>query len=306
MMNKNYYKILKSITGTTYHLPIYLDSKGYEMGGMVGFEGDIEQVEQITNFNYQHTGGNTIRLYNSVNRDALRIIKNENFSIDWGDGSVDTIGVGLGNSLEYKQHTFPSSGTYNVSIGLTNNWTQKKITKKITVPENTTVSNSNGSFGPFILPYTTGVTITQDYINDLDYVEKDSDGPIYFAAKGRSRLSELKRYGESTYQGTTVGTDGVGSYTGYTIDNLSYKDYDDGITTITGTTTDFQKEEVFNEMLTRNEHFIGFIDEPTIFSDVFVERGKQGVLEMNLRLGEIDNVGEIDIYGNGFFQVKKQ
>jgi len=98
----------------------------------------------------------------------------------------------------------------------------------------------------------------------------------------------------------------VGSYTGYTIDNLSYKDYDDGITTITGTTTDFQKEEVFNEMLTRNEHFIGFIDEPSIFSDVFVERGKQGVLEMNLRLGEIDNVGEIDIYGNGFFQVKKQ
>jgi hypothetical protein len=27
---------------------------------------------------------------------------------------------------------------------------------------------------------------------------------------------------------------------------------------------------------------------------------------MNLRLGEIDNVGELDIYGNGFFQVKKQ
>ena len=50
-MDKNYYKILRSITGTTHHLPIYLNSKGYEMGGMVGFEGDIEQVEQITNFN---------------------------------------------------------------------------------------------------------------------------------------------------------------------------------------------------------------------------------------------------------------
>ena len=45
MMDKNYYKILRSITGTTYHVPIYLDSKGYEMGGMVGFEGDIEQVD---------------------------------------------------------------------------------------------------------------------------------------------------------------------------------------------------------------------------------------------------------------------
>ena len=92
-MDKNYYKILRSTTGTTHHLPIYLNSKGYEMGGMVGFEGDIEQVEQITNFNYVYTSGNTIRLYNSVNRDALRIIKNETFSIDWGDGTVDTIGI---------------------------------------------------------------------------------------------------------------------------------------------------------------------------------------------------------------------
>jgi hypothetical protein len=123
---------------------------------------------------------------------------------------------------------------------------------------------------------------------------------------GRSRVSELKKYGENTYQGLTTGSDSVGSYSGYTIDNLSYRDYDDGTTTITGSTTNFQKEEVFNKMLTRNEHFIGFIDEPTIYSDIFVERGKQGVLEMNLRLGEIDNIGELSVYGNGFFEVKKQ
>jgi hypothetical protein len=59
-------------------------------------------------------------------------------------------------------------------------------------------------------------------------------------------------------------------------------------------------------VLTRNEHFIGFIDEPTIFSDIFVERGKQGVLEKTLRLSEIDNVGELNIYGNGYFNIKKQ
>jgi hypothetical protein len=59
-------------------------------------------------------------------------------------------------------------------------------------------------------------------------------------------------------------------------------------------------------MLTRNEHFLGFIEQPRVYSDVFVERGKQGVMEMNFRLGEIDNMGELSVYGNGFFNVKKQ
>jgi hypothetical protein len=87
---------------------------------------------------------------------------------------------------------------------------------------------------------------------------------------------------------------------------LHYRDYDDGITTITGSTTGFTREEVFNEALTRNEHFLGFIDEPSIYSDIFVERGKQGVLEKTFRLGEVDSVGELDIYGNGYFKVRKQ
>jgi hypothetical protein len=37
-----------------------------------------------------------------------------------------------------------------------------------------------------------------------------------------------------------------------------------------------------------------------------VDRGKQGVSEKNLRLTEIDNLGELSIYGNGFFKVRKQ
>lgn len=304
-MEKNTYKILKPITGTTYNLPVYLDSTAYEMGGMVGFDGDIEQVEQLTNFHYQHTGGNTIRLYNTVNRDALKIIRNETFDINWGDGDTGTIGVSTGTNLSYVQHTFPSSGAYEVTIELNNTWIKKKISKKITVPQDISVSNPNGTFGPFTIPYTT-ITTTQDYINDLDFTDNDSDTTIYFAAVGRSRVSELKKYGENSYSGTSTGSDGYGSYTGYTIDNLYYKDYSDGTTTITGSTTNFYKEEVFNQMLTRNENFIGFIGEPIIYSDVFVERGRQGVLEMNLRLGELDNVGEIDIYGNGFFKVKKQ
>lgn len=298
--------ITKDQAYDTYDLPVYLESTADEMGGMVGFDGDIEQVEQICNFNYQIITGNSIRLYNSVNRDNLKTIINETFTVDWGDGNTDTINVGTGNNLAFLQHTFSTNGTYNVSISLNNSWTDKKTTKKITVPKNISVSNPNGTFGPFIIPYKT-ITINQDYINNLDITDNNSDATIYFAGIGRSRILDLKKYGENTYNGVTTGTDSAGlTYSGYTIDNLTYRDYDDGHSTITGITTSFEQEEVFNQMLTRNEHFLGFIDEPSIYSDVFVERGKQGVLEMNLRLGELDNVGEISIYGNGFFNVKKQ
>jgi hypothetical protein len=75
---------------------------------------------------------------------------------------------------------------------------------------------------------------------------------------------------------------------------------------ITGSTESFTKEEVINRMITRDEHFLGFIDEPIIYSDIFVERGKQGVMEKNLRLSEIDNIGEMEVYGNGYFNVRKQ
>ena len=91
---------------------------------------------------------------------------------------------------------------------------------------------------------------------------------------------------------------------------MVYRDYPDGYTHISGvtsgTTQTFFQDEIYNGMITRNEHFLGFVDDPQIFSDVFVERGKMGVSEFNLRLNEIDNVGELDVYGNGFYNVKKQ
>lgn len=175
------------------------------------------------------------------------------------------------------------------------------------------------------------ISIQQDYIDFLDSGEYEynisvtGQTPTYpytgntnftYFGVGGSRLYEKKKYGSNVYDITGTGTtDNVNwtgysftytgsSYTGSTI--LYYRDYEDGYTMITGNTTGFTKEEIFDAMLTRNEHFLGFVEEPRIYSDVFVDRGKQGVMERNLRLGEIDNIGELSIYGNGFFKIKKQ
>jgi hypothetical protein len=146
-----------------------------------------------------------------------------------------------------------------------------------------------------------------DYINQLDNSTGLTENTtIKFMGIGKSRIEELRKYGQTTFNGVITGNTDGSIWSGYTLDNLYYRDFNDGYTMITGSTSTFTKEEVINRMITRNEHFIGFIDEPTIYSDIFVERGKQGVMEKNLRLGEIDNIGEVGIYGNGYFNVRKQ
>jgi hypothetical protein len=173
--------------------------------------------------------------------------------------------------------------------------------------------------------------VTQNFLNFYDSGLYSNDNttlgqtPIYpytgnteftYLGIGGSRIDELKKYGSTGYTQTLTSgssSDGVG-FTGYTLSHvgstvtgtLQYRDYADGYTMVTGNTTGFTKEEVFDAILTRNEHFLGFVEQPTVYSDVFVERGKQGVMEVNLRLGEVDNMGELGVYGGGFFKVKKQ
>ena len=180
-------------------------------------------------------------------------------------------------------------------------------------------------------------TINQQYLNNYENPTSGvtaTSTAFTFVAIGTSRLSELKQYGSNNYtQELTTGTFEDLTWTGYTIGNLTYQDFSDGTTQMTGTTptfrqdltgytiqngvettfeyvtgntTDFATEYVINQMLTREEHFLGFVEQPRVYSDIFVNRGKQGVLENNLRLGEIDNMGELSIYGNKYFNIKKQ
>lgn len=309
-MEKIEYTILRE-TGTTINLPVFLESTVEELGVMVSFDGGVEQIEQLCNFSYTQNGS-VVTVYNTVNPDKLRKIVEQTYTIDWGDGQISglTVNSGIvGQGLPSKTHTYTGTTGYTITLSLDSPWTKEKITKNITVPQNITIPNPMGSF--------TGVTIpaydnlsgqTENYLNNLDYTNNTGNtiSGFTYMAIGKSRINELKQYGSDTISGMSTGITDGSIWSGYTIDNLYYRDFPDNYTMITGTTTGFTKEEVFNNMITRNEHFLGFIDDPTIYSDIFVERGRQGVMEHNLRLGEIDNMSELDVYGNGYFTVKKQ
>jgi hypothetical protein len=309
-MDKNYYKILLN-TGSTYNIPVWLHNTIDEMGVMVGFDGNVGIENHLCDFTYSANTGNTIlTVFNTADATTLRSITEAVFTLNWGDGSSSDLPVTDSNLLSSATHTYTGSGIYTVSISLNSPWSNQVVEKKIVVPIPAEVYNPInplGTFSGFTIPYTHITGQTQDYLNDLNYTNNTGYTTFNFMAFGRSRVNQFQLYGGG-YSGTTTGSTDGGTtiYTAYTIDNLHYFDYPDGITQITGSTSDFYMETVFNDMITRNEHFIGFTDDPVIYSDVFIKRGQQSVLETTLRLSEIDNNGLLEIYGNGYYNIQKQ
>ena len=311
----------------SYNLPIVLEADADEMGVMSSFDGNMEQVEQLVNFTYKQSGS-VVTVYNTVNPDKLRKIVDQKYTIKWGDttsGSLDVNGGVLYSNFPTASHTYSATGSYILSLFLDSPWSKEKINKNITIPNTgSVVLNPLGTFSGFTIPYT-NITGSLDYINESKFSGFTGSAILKYMAIGGSKISELKKYGEKTVSSSmyVTGLFSGSAYTGYTLNtgsiisgslditkiptgSLWYMDFADGYTMITGKTTNFTKEEVINNVITRNEHFIGFIDDPTVYSDIFVERGRQGVMEPNLRLGEIDNMSELDVYGNGYFKVRKK
>ena len=306
-MEKNTYNIVQDIFGSSYNLPIFLDQTINDLGTMVVFDGNIGQIEQKCNFTY--TGNTTtITIFNTINTNNLPALVDAIFTISWGDSTPDTI-LPMTQitdiNLSYANHTYILQGVYTITVTINSPWDTSIVKKDITIP----FINSYGyptDFGSltFIIPYT-DIEITQQYLEDYTTLTGNTNDTIIgFLGIGKSRIDELLIYGSSNqYSGITITSD----YTGYTLDNLYYMDYPDGYIHITGTTASFDyQDEQYNGMMTRNEYFIGYIEDPVIFSDIYVERGKMGIMERNLRLSEIENTGELQIYGNGYFNIRKQ
>ena len=58
--------------------------------------------------------------------------------------------------------------------------------------------------------------------------------------------------------------------------------------------------------LTKEELDLGIVFPHEINNDVFIDRGINSVLENQIKLSEIKNLGQLERYGNGFFNVKNQ
>ena len=64
--------------------------------------------------------------------------------------------------------------------------------------------------------------------------------------------------------------------------------------------------ELCMSAITKEEVLINVCQEVEIQSELFINRGKQSVFETSQRLGEIDTIGALEIYGYGFYQINKE
>lgn len=277
------YTFLK--TNQNLQIPIMLESYIDDMGVMVEFDKLITEVDNIFNFSYI-IKNNVLKLYITG---KYKVLINNIIKINWGDGVI--VDFEINNStinnaiIEHKYN----DGIYNLSITLSTPWNNSIITKQITIPNNFQTTNILGTISGITIPYTDIENVEQNYLFNENVLNNEV---ISYMVLTNSRINELKLYGENNFSNVTI----VDNVSGYTIDNISYKDFPDGLTIMEISNVGFTREEIIENAITRNENFIGFIDTPQVFSDVFIERGKTSITENNFKLTEINDINKLTDY----------
>jgi hypothetical protein len=317
------------LTGLT--IPILFTQTAVDMGYYSVFDGAILQKEVINNFLFSATTVNpyTYYFYNTSDTEFIKFLSLVTYVVDWGDGSPKfTL-----TSAAPISHNYPTSNSeYVITMTATSPWGISTITKTITTPfDDVMITNPNGNatFTPaggnwastsfnydyifsgdsntdindfFSYNYTTVPFLVTGYtestINDLAQY-----GPKSSLYGGKFKLG-IQVTGTSGNVGTVWGEDPSGLYTAYTINQIDYFDYED-FTLFMVYSSGLTQDDIVMSGLTKNEALINVIDQPEVQTDIFIERGKNSALEFVERLGEVDNVGDLEKYGYGFFNVKK-
>jgi len=319
------------LTGLT--IPIFITENTIDIGYYSAFDGMVTQKDTISNFLFSATtqNPNTYFFYNTSDTEFKKFLSFSEYKVDWGDGSPQT--TITATSPNFYGHTYTQTGKFKISMSGMSPWGINLVEKDVTVPySNIVASNPKGI--AYFFPSGgnwSGTPISYDYIFsgdsicDVDVQTSDNYTtiPIIITGYTNSTINDLEQYG-SKYDPLLIGgkfklneqviinsdTVGVfrgvsndGLYTAYTINNLDYYDFADGTTVFSAQTYGLTSDMIICTAITKNEVLLNVIDEAEVQSDVFIERGKQSGLESILRLGEVDNVGDLLKYGYGFFNV---
>ena len=317
------------LTGLT--ISLLFTETAVDMGYYSVFDGAVLQKDVINNFLFSGTTGSpyTYSFYNTSDTEFIKFLSLVKYVVDWGDGSPK---VTL-TSTSPISHNYPTSNSeYHITMTATSPWGISKITKTITTPfDDVIISNPNGTatFTPAGGNWT-GTSFNYDYIFSGDSNTDINDFfsynyttiPFLISGYTESTMNDLSQYGPKgnlyggKYKigiqvtgttgsvGTVWGPDPNGLYTAYTINQIDYFDYED-FTLFMVYSSGFTQNDLIMTGLTKNEALINVIDQPEVQTNVFIERGKNSALEYIERIGEVDNVGDLEKYGYGFFNVKK-
>ena len=313
-----------TLTGLT--IDILLRATATDAGYYSPFDGAILQKDVVSNFIFSSNTENpyTYHIYNTSD-EFQKFLSLSTYYVDWGDGSpIEEYNEFTPNSLK---HLYPESDSeYVISLEQNNPWGNTIVLKTIKTPyENVTIVNPNGT--AYFVPKGgnwSNTPISYDYIfsgdsvNTIDSQTSDNYVTVPFTVSGttKSRINELALYGTPKYQvgvpvisnGQIWGaiTDMNSIYTAYTITDINYYDFNNGVTIFFEESSGFTEYNITETPITKDESLIKVIDQPQILSNVYAERGKNSAYERIQRLGEVDNLGDLLNYGYGFFNVESK
>ncbi len=319
------------LTGMT--IPILITENTVDVGYYSVFDGMVVQQEVMTNFLFSAntTDPYTYNFYNTSDIEFKKYLEFSSYEIDWGDGTPKQTVTNF--SPNFYSHPYSQPGEFTISMSGMSPWGSNVVKKTVTVPfTDVTILDPKGTtcFTPMGGSWS-ATPVCYDFIYSGDAscdtyqsgVNPYLTVPLVVSGYTQSSVSDLRVYGKKQdlddgyykigvqITGTTgvVGTYWGGSangnqlYTGYTINGVDYYDYSDGTTVfvVSGVTP----IDTVCEPIVKNEALLNVIDEPEVQSNVFIERGKVSGFESMERLGEVDNLGDLEKYGYKFFNIIK-
>jgi len=317
------------LTGLT--IPIMLTQTAVDIGHYSVFDGAVSQKDTMLNFVVSGTPSTPYEcfFYNTSETELKKYLSFTNYYINWGDNNSVNI-IGPNTPIPYV-HTYVQPGEYTITFSGMSPWGNSVITKKVYIPFTAvTVDNTSGTATFITLGGSgSGTALEYDYLFSGDttceiYQSNENpflDGPLVITGYTRSLINDLAQYGpkNSLLGGKfkrdefVTGSTGVRGivydvnanfpYTAYTINSMDFYDYPDKQTIFV--VSGVSPIDVVCSAITKEEYLLNVVDEPEVQSAVFVERGKNSALERLMRLGEVDNVGDLTKYGYGFFNVIK-
>jgi hypothetical protein len=310
---------------------IMITESTVDLGYYSPTDGLIIQLDVLNNFivTADTISPYTYTFYNTSDLELIKFLQLVTYTLDWGDGSPLQAVLGITPI----SHTYPTSNNnYIITLTANSPWGISTIKKPITTPFSAaTITNPFGNlvFYPAGGNWA-GTPLSYDYIftgdsntNVVDYYSYNyTTVPFPITGVTDSTLNDLTQFGPATnlaegkfklgvqvtgqtgVVGTYYGPDITNTYTAYTINGVIYHDYED-FTIYFVDSYGLTSDDLVLSALTKNEALINVIDQPEIVTNVFVERGKNSPLENVMRLGEVDNVGDLEKYGYKYFIIEK-
>lgn len=312
------------LTGLT--IPILLTETNIDLGYYSVFDGAILQKDVVNNFIFSANNW-SVYIYNTSEQ-INNYLQLSNYNVDWGDGSPKQVITSLFPTPVI--HTYPSNNTqtpYTITLTQINPWGITQVKKIITLPfTGVTISNPQGEafFTPMVgswssTPISYDFIFSGDSINEVSAQTTDNYiSPLPFTITGvtSSKISELMLYGPIKFQPyVDVVKNGqiwgkiltiTPIYTAYTVQGVTYYDYNDGTTIFIQSSSGLTTEMLIHSAITKEEVYLNVISSPEVYSDIFIERGSNTAYERVQRLGEVDNLGDLLNYGYGFFNVSDE